>query len=267
MTEQRQFDLSPPDSQYEHTKTKRELLTLGYESFGDSQGSQPLQAHVIQAVVRRMLENNYGFGLSSLTDNERRMDGKRPPNGHKDISTPDQAAPQLKFWWRNMTTIITTTIDQDPSSLPDYGDLVQQAEEVGATSDMSGFSEKELRGLASAFDVYRQSAADMTSYDVMANLWVPQLIAVEQAWIAKGRPRTDDSDKHESVWLRYSRLAHTKAARGKALTVREQLYLDIAAFMKWAEANEPGTELVTNYQALLQTYNDKHQTTPVTLYQ
>lgn len=44
MTEQRRFDLSPPDSRREHTKTRKELLTLGYESFGDSQVASRLLA-------------------------------------------------------------------------------------------------------------------------------------------------------------------------------------------------------------------------------
>ncbi len=262
MTEQNGRELRNPEFM-QSTATKKELLALGYESFGYSQGSQKLQLHVIQAVIRRMIEEGYVFDMSVLTEIKQRMAGKQPPIGHNEVPTSEQKSSQMQFWGRNLLTVVTTNIDRNPAALPSRKDLEEQAWQTGGTPEMSSYSDEELTKLTAAFDAYREDGLTMSSYDVMANLLLPELIRTEDKWQTTGRPRTDTSDRYESVWRRYSQAAHTKVAQEKPLTVRDQLYLDMAGFMERAEINEPESELIGNYWELLDTYNANHETVPV----
>lgn len=244
---------------------KKEFLALGYESFGDSQGDQALQTYFVQTTIRRMVEAGHSIDPMQLAALESRMGTRPTPDWHKtDDFLSGQIKAQFRFWWRNILIITSSIVHQDPYLLPDRAELEQQAWEVGGSPEMSSFKPHEFDSLDQSLEPFRRTPG-MSSSEVITELLVPRLIKVETGWQVgekserhgDGRPRADNSDPYESVWLHYGRDAQNTNRQGRALT-HDQIYLDIARYMEVMETTQPDTPLVQDYLNLMYLYNLRH---------
>lgn len=267
------YPSSEVDSGVEATKLSlKELRSIAYVSFEDAQGDQALQAHATRGVISRMIEQGYTFDMREIAELRNSAISSLMPKDHKQDLHPEedviaiQRKAQMEFWWHLILDAVHEYSNNYPELLPTRGSLEEVGASFGGTPDMSSFTAKEYGLLADAYDRYNADLKSAGSMDILAQGWLPRLIEVELKWQGKeqedeedtranGRPRAKPENKFMSVWRKCSLAAHNRAATGKPISVRDQMYIDMAKLMEWAEENEPESELVQNYRELLTLYN------------
>lgn len=239
---------------------RKNVVALGRRSFGDSQGDQSLQYHVVQYCVKYLREENVE-PLFSLEDSHAHvLASRRLPKDHLAITVEGQIAAQFLFWWANIWDCVRSNYHHS-AQYPTFDELQQRTLRLGATPEMSSFTPTELEELYESYAPYRADAASsMTTQDVLVKHLLPRLIKVEHDWQMDtkwpgGRPRSH-TDKHESVWWRFAREAHDKLAHAVPLTAMDAMYIHIAETLDAALTNT--NELAAAYEKLLYVYNANH---------
>src|SRR5438270_8317776 len=94
-------------------------------------------------------------------------------------------------------------------------------------------------------DKYRPDRESrMSSKETLVQQVLPRLIQIEYEWQTnvkwpQGRPRSDGSDKHESVWLRFAKEVMGKREHHAPMTILDVMYGEIAEYMDHILAVEP----------------------------
>ena len=244
---------------------RNNIVAMARRSFGDSQGDQPLQVHVVQYLVKRLRESGAIPDMSLETSHADVIAARRPPKDHISVP-PQQITTQFRFWWANIWDCVRSNY-LGSADYPDLAELQERAWNLGATEKMSSFTPAEFKELDEAIQPYRlDHFSIMTSQVTLLEHVLPRLISVERDWQldkkwAGGRPRTT-SDQHESVWWKYAKAAHEKLQRGVPLTVMDSMYVDIAVTMDGLLTT--GHPLCAAYADLLDIYNRNHPAAPTT---
>lgn len=242
---------------------RQHIQRVSYQSFQHAQGDQPAQVHFLQCYAR-MLRRHAPIDDTARTASPDQLGNRALPRGHMPVPLLQKAA-QFKFWWWLLWDIVTSVYSDNPAALPDRTLLDERAGALGATAEMSSFTDEEMTALAAALAIYRDTPASSawTVHYLASTLWLPNLVRVEIGFQGHGRrypkrPRTDRGDPHVSRLAQECAKAATSWRPGE---LTSELYLLTCRVLDEATDSDPTGEadaLGTTYRTLVAAYNDNH---------
>jgi len=258
--------LAPTKHQYAF---RENIIALGRRSFADSQGDQPLQLHVMQYSLKKIMENGTPAEWSVEDEYADTIKNRRLPKGHLVVSE-NQIRPEFSFWWRMLWNCVRANYLHDSAQLLSIDELRDFAWSVGGTEEHSNFTPAEFALMDEHLQKYRpDSQSRMTANEALVQNLLPRLIQTEYDWQTnvkwpEGRPRSDDSDKHESIWWRFAKAVQHKFEHNAPLTIMDIMYVEIAEHMDYIMTVDRDGDLAKSYLRLLDAYSGNHPDEPAT---
>lgn len=270
-----QYKIAPhkPEIFTGYVASGREMaMKFLFASFRSSQGDQPAQINDLQAAVRRHIELGNAFDVSEFEDEgaekvaEDLLCSLNLPKGHRDIANHDHIKAEFKFWWQIFGDTIRNVADADPDAIRSRSSLRQLAWDVGGTPEMSSFSAKEITGIMDEMEPYRsKEVIGMSSLEIIEKFVIPRRLRVEIEWQEDERKRRDSNqtgekaDQHASVLMDQILDAGVREAKGQALNVRQQLYLDEYAILMTLATENPESKTAEDLNYFLELYRHNHE--------